>query len=467
MVSSGFRYGHGIFDHYTTFKSWINADLPRPPKVGLRAWYRRVNDTLRLYTRVHNTSTLSLDSAANDARVWGLTGEKRPEARFTGMPALRAVSTPLEGMDPGTSADHTIELAVHPLVDWETLFSVAMVEYRTGGTTGKYDVLHAVYPQPAALTLSQEALQFRLPGGSGSTEVRFDGPPVLTWTALPHVPWLRITPDEGSIDTAALVRVVPGTLPAGQYDGEISFAATSADGMLFEVVLPVSLVLDQEAEAQEFPGVAGLPGQGGTRWRSSLSLANPSPDPQQVLVELLARDTGVTVAARTLTPAAGELLVIPDVYQHFDAPAGAGSLRITGSALTWVRTFNQADAGTFGQDVAGTGEGAWQPGQGVFFPINRPADPLVDSRSNLLILNLEDRAMTVLVTAADRAHTVTVPARTYVQVTNLGAELDLPPGPALVRVEADGAWSGSVSTVDGVTGDPTTVRGQSEPGEVE
>jgi hypothetical protein len=50
-------------------------------------------------------------------------------------------------------------------------------------------------------------------------------------------------------------------------------------------------------------------------------------------------------------------------------------------------------------------------------------------------------------------------AGAYVQLSNVGQWLGLAPGTAVLEVTADGRWSGSVSTVDPVTGDPTTVRG--------
>jgi hypothetical protein len=55
------------------------------------------------------------------------------------------------------------------------------------------------------------------------------------------------------------------------------------------------------------------------------------------------------------------------------AASGAGILRVSGKLLTWVRTFNQGTAGTFGQDVSPVlPAGGTEAGSEVLFPISRP-----------------------------------------------------------------------------------------------
>ncbi|MCU0294279.1 MAG: hypothetical protein MUF10_20220 [Thermoanaerobaculaceae bacterium] len=59
------------------------------------------------------------------------------------------------------------------------------------------------------------------------------------------------------------------------------------------------------------------------------------------------------------------------------------------------------------------------------------------------------------------AITCTVPAGAYAQLNDVGTWLGVPPGWTTIAVKADGRWSGTVSTIDPFTGDPTTVVGTS------
>ncbi len=232
---------------------------------------------------------------------------------------------------------------------------------------------------------------------------------------------------------------------------------------LLSLLLPAllgALPLAAHGPMTLFPGVASAPGANGTQWRSEATLSNAGTAPADVLLEVVPRgETGV-VASKSLSLAAGETRWIPDVYGAMSAPSGAGTLRMTGDVLAWVRTFNQGPTGTFGQDVpAVTADTFFAPATPVLFPIDTPADPKTDFRSNLLLLNLEASTQTFVLSSGKVTKTYDVPAGVFAQISGIGGWLGLNPGWSMLTVAAGGKWSGTVSTIDPVLGDPTTVRG--------
>jgi hypothetical protein len=210
-----------------------------------------------------------------------------------------------------------------------------------------------------------------------------------------------------------------------------------------------------------FPGVARLAGANGTAWRASAVLHNPTVAPQEALLELLPRDSGTVSVDRAVTLAPGETREIANLYDFLGAGDGAGMLRVTGSLVTWARSYNEG-SGTFGQDLPGIpAGGGFSSIEQRVFPISTPADIKREFRSNLMLVSLDTSDITVTMTVGILTATKVVPAGAYVQINNLGAFLGLPPGVAAVTVSASGPWYAAVATIDPFTGDPTTVRGLS------
>ncbi|MGE5156359.1 MAG: hypothetical protein ACM3JP_02560, partial [Betaproteobacteria bacterium] len=208
-----------------------------------------------------------------------------------------------------------------------------------------------------------------------------------------------------------------------------------------------------------YPGVARLAGANGTAWRSDAVFHNPTAAPVTLQLELLPRGSASVAASAPLTLAVGETRQMDDVMDFLHAGTGAGMLRVTGDAIAWVRTFNQGAQGTFGQDLPGIEpDGGYGPGEQVVFPFSTAPDIKTAFRSNLLLVNLDTVAITVTLRAGATSKTTSVPAGAYAQIDNLGAFLGTPAGFAVVWARADGRWAGAISTVDPVTGDPTTVR---------
>ena len=209
-----------------------------------------------------------------------------------------------------------------------------------------------------------------------------------------------------------------------------------------------------------FPAIASLPGTNGTEWRAEAVLANVTAADTTVLLELLPRD-GSSVAATANVPlAAGQVFDIPDVYACLQAASGAGMLRVTGEALTWVKSYDQGTTATFGQDVPPVAPGAgYAAGVAIDFPISAPADIETDFRSNLAVVNLETSPITVTVASGTSSRTQDVSAGSYVQINDIGMWLGLSAGYTTVTVTGTGRWAGTVSTIDPGLGDPTTVIG--------
>jgi hypothetical protein len=209
-----------------------------------------------------------------------------------------------------------------------------------------------------------------------------------------------------------------------------------------------------------FPGVASLAGSLSTKWRSEAVLYNTTTAAKTVLLEILPKD-GSTVAASTsvqLQPK--DVRRIADLYAELHATSGSGLLRVTGDVLSWVRTYNQGATATFGQDVPPVlPAGGVEAGDEVLFPISKPGDSKKEFRSNLILYNHGTAKLTCTVASGSKSKSTDVAAGAYAQVNDVGTWLVLPAGWTAITVTANGRWSGTVSTIDPYTGDPTTVIG--------
>lgn len=213
-----------------------------------------------------------------------------------------------------------------------------------------------------------------------------------------------------------------------------------------------------------YPGVARLGGLNGTTWRTEAWLANPSVGPREVTLGVVPRGGGPAVT-RALTLAPGEVRDVPDLHALLEAPDGAGTLSVVGEVQSWVRVFNDGPAGTYGMAVpAVRTPDLFEATDTILFPVHRPASVDSEPRSNLLLYNPGQAALTVALAADTARRDVTVPPNAYVQVTDLGSSLGLEPGTHLLRCTAPAAWYGYVAAVDPRSGDPTPVAGLPEDG---
>lgn len=234
--------------------------------------------------------------------------------------------------------------------------------------------------------------------------------------------------------------------------------------LVFLLALAAAAAAPAETTLVTYPGVARLGGLNGTTWRTEAWLSNPSAGPREVTLGLVARGGGPAVT-QTLTLAPGEVKGVPDLHALLEAPDGAGTLSVAGEVQSWVRVFNDAQAGTFGMAVPGVRPAdLFAASDTVLFPVHRPASVESEPRSNLLLYNPGQAVLTVSLAADAARHDVTVPPNAYIQITDVGSSLGLAPGTHLLRCTAPGAWYGYVATVDPRSGDPTPVAGLPEDG---
>jgi hypothetical protein len=218
-----------------------------------------------------------------------------------------------------------------------------------------------------------------------------------------------------------------------------------------------------------FPSIAQIAGKNGAAWRSEAVFYNPADAPISAQLDLIPRGESQIAVSTSLTLGPGETRRIGNLYDFLGAPAGAGTLRVTGAALAWVRTYNQRPrpgdtaVETFGQDLPPVASEGGIPARAfVALPFNNPADTLTGFRSNLVLLNLEDHDITVSLRAGGITKTQAVPAGAYVQIDGLGAFLGTLVGESCVWGIADGRWATAIATIDPFTNDPTTFRAVEE-----
>jgi len=212
-----------------------------------------------------------------------------------------------------------------------------------------------------------------------------------------------------------------------------------------------------------FTGVAHLQGANGTQWRSELFLHNPGQTSVQARLSLVPRDSSTIAAQRGLELQPGETVFWNDVYGEMGVPEGAGTLSVDGPVLAWVRTYNRQSGGaTNGQPLPLAVPGsALAPGEEILFPVSNPEDPATGFRSNLIVQNLSQDQTACTLRTGTSSSTISVPAGTYVQYDNVPTILrPIPPaGEEMLTLSCDQEVSAFVTTIDPLTGDPTTVLG--------
>jgi hypothetical protein len=215
------------------------------------------------------------------------------------------------------------------------------------------------------------------------------------------------------------------------------------------------------AQVSLYPGVASAPGANQTVWRTEAFVKNPKASTVDVLLELIPRDATNIAATKTLQLASGGEMNLPDLYAAMGAPSGAGTLRVTGDALTWVRTFNKATGGaSFGQNVPESFATRLGPGETAFFPIHTPSNINKEVRCNFVLQSLAEEPQDLTLTVGNASKVYTLQAGTYHQFTNVGSWVGAAPGDATLAVVSTGRWAGFISAIDPLSGDPTTVLGE-------
>lgn len=111
---------------------------------------------------------------------------------------------------------------------------------------------------PAALLLPLERATRSFVAGTAQAPfaVQLEGTPGLAWSATADVPWLQLSPANGTVPASLSVIVNAALLPAGEYDGIITFTAPGAPPAQYRVHASVR----QPSGASTISGVITGPG---------------------------------------------------------------------------------------------------------------------------------------------------------------------------------------------------------------
>jgi hypothetical protein len=151
------------------------------------------------------------------------------------------------------------------------------------------------------------------------------------------------------------------------------------------------------------PGVANLPGAGGTRWRSDLEVTNRGGDEMTCRVELLVRDqANPDPDWRSFPVSGGQSVTVENVLENLFGFEGAATLRVIGTdgdLHVAVRTYNDNPAGTYGQFIGGVADHqAIKPGQlGLMTMLSQSPDDSQGYRTNLGLINPTSGSVRVLI----------------------------------------------------------------------
>ena len=192
-----------------------------------------------------------------------------------------------------------------------------------------------------------------------------------------------------------------------------------------------------------FPGITRAPGSTAA---PVLVLENPTPEPQPALLEMLPRGSAIASATRSVLLAPGDSQQI-DLRAFLAATGEIGMLRVSGQVTAAVRLPDALDDSIMKEIPALDPERAFARGEQVDFPYAAAADAERADRSDLILVNLDSRDVTVTLSQGPATVRTTVPAGAFVQIDDLGRFLGAPSGIASARVVADGRWLGSMTTV--------------------
>ncbi len=239
MVGSGFRTSHGVVDFDTVYRGMIDAELARPPRAEISAFWQRVGSNLRVYVEVENIEQEYLE-VDREASVWVIAYESPPSGPSHTENYVESTaqwSLPYD-LGPRESITATISTPSMTDVQWNRMHAVVLVEDRPGCGCEEYDMLQATEALQASLTAAPDLVV--LGRAASSEEIELTGPHVLSWTATPDVPWLEVTPSSGTRPTTATVTVRDELRPQSETEGTVSFAATG-DGMDFSTTVSVQV----------------------------------------------------------------------------------------------------------------------------------------------------------------------------------------------------------------------------------
>ncbi len=240
MVGSGYRTSSGVVDFDRVYPGMIDAELARPPRAVLTAFWRRAGNAMRAYVEIENPGPADLQ-VDREATLWviayenaaiGLTGTWVRTTALWRLPFDLAQGERVTGV---------VDTPPMSGVNWDRMAGLVLIEDRLG-SSGAYDLLQAADAPPAGLIVEPDRLVVSALGGDAEVAVR--GPHVLTWSAASNVAWLEVTPQEGTLPAGVTVTLRPELRPLNAADGLVTVTA-SGDGMAFEEKVSVAVGAQQ------------------------------------------------------------------------------------------------------------------------------------------------------------------------------------------------------------------------------
>lgn len=253
QVSSRDRTGTNISTWHDFYKGMIDAELARPPQAEITATYTRVANHFHFQVQVKNTSGVAL-SSGNGAALTAMVYEdmlRDPDAAVDPRVTSRYVRDGKElkiTLANNENASYTLDSAELSGVNWGKLHAVVFVDYRPGGSSGRYDMLQAaVATSQAPLSITPNQLSFMVRSASPadqSTRLSINGATGATWTISNSLAWLAVTPASGQVGTAATIQVLANKLSPGWQKGAITVRLTQS-GTTTQQDVPVQAYLGQ------------------------------------------------------------------------------------------------------------------------------------------------------------------------------------------------------------------------------
>lgn len=236
MVGSGYRTTSGPDSYYNVYSGMLAAELQRPPRADVKAYWRRAGSRVVTYITLLNSSAAPFQPA-KQAAVWIILYSEED----IGVSHTWVRSTdrePLAGnLPPGASVGLAVDSYPQGVTNWQSLAGVALVEDRPGGA-GAYDMIQAAQLEPVSFRADTEKLM--LTPRQPEARVVFEGPHVLQWTATADVPWIELQPSSGDPMDDLTVRLLEEERPP---EARFATVAVDADGdtMSFTAEIEVSV----------------------------------------------------------------------------------------------------------------------------------------------------------------------------------------------------------------------------------
>ncbi len=309
-------------------------------------------------------------------------------------------------------------------------------------------------------------------GGSGTVSVTTSSG--CDWTATSNVSWIHVTSGASGTGSGTVAYSVDANGSADARQGTMTVA-----GRTFTV--------NQagggggggtETGPMLVPAAASIPGLGGTYWKSDLRIFNPSDQQVEIQIQYLP-EPGDTTPYPTLLYNVNpdQTIWIDDVMYWFTQGAAAkGALVITYDPedgprpLVASRTYNQTDAGTYGQFIPVLGSSSLAGAGGRLIVPGVEHSDLY--RTNVGLVNSGTEGAGVTVTLIDESGNpvvrapLGVPAGNYMQLSLDAIAAQDPDagdvsgfkGTVVVDVSNGGPVAAYGSVVDQQTGDPIFIE---------